>query len=89
MEEQGLAQQQAQQPQGMGKKELMELVLQVAKLLQQGISPQELVQKGVPEEVVRMAVQMTGQAENSTNREEVPAGQSVERENGLAMQAAM
>lgn len=38
-----------------------QMVQQVVALLQQGISPEELAQQGVPVEVIQMAIQMLQQ----------------------------
>ena len=51
MEEQGLAQQSASMPS----------VKDVAMMLMQGMSPEELVQRGMPQELVQAAVQMLRQ----------------------------
>jgi len=57
MGEQGLAQQGA-----MGGQQINpEMVMQVKQLLQQGVSPDELIQQGVPQEVVEMAIQQLQQ----------------------------
>ena len=51
MEEQGLAQQSASMPS----------VKDVAMLLMQGMRPEELIEKGIPEQLVMAAVQMLKQ----------------------------
>lgn len=51
--EQGLAQQQV--PQG------QEMIAKVVELLMQGMTPEELVQKGVPPEIVQQAIAMIQQ----------------------------
>ena len=51
MEEKGLAQQSASMPS----------IKDVAMMLMQGMSPEELVQRGMPQELVQAAVQMLRQ----------------------------
>ena len=91
--EQGLAQQVAQQsqagmPQGMNQEEVAQLVQQVAKLLAQGVSPEELLQKGVPEEIIDMALKMVGQPDQDTDGDEQQVPQAMQGEQGLAAQVA-
>ena len=86
MEEQGLAQQVGQQqqvgsPQGMSQEEMMQIVQQVAKLLKQGVSPEELKAKGVPEEIIDMALQMVGMPDQDSDADNVGMPQSMD---GLA-----
>lgn len=52
----GLAQQMAQQPQQPQINE--DMVKQVAQLLAQGMTPEELLERGVPKEVIEMAMQV-------------------------------
>ncbi len=85
----GLAQQAQQgpaQPQGMDQQKMMELVKQVAKLLQQGASPEELMQQGVPEQVIDMALKMVGQPDQDQDQD-VPQG--MQGEQGLAASSMM
>ena len=87
MEPQGLAQQGAQQgqpQQGMSQEQMMELVQQVAKLLMQGVSPEELLQKGVPQQVIEMAMQMIKQHQGAGQEQEQPVPQGIQGEQGLA-----
>jgi len=90
MEPQGLAQQGAQQVQGqqepgmlqgMDQQQMMPLVQQVAKLLAQGVSPQELLQQGVPEEIIDAAMKMVGQQDHDTDQD---PGQALQSMQGLA-----
>ena len=90
MEPQGLAQQGAQQgqgqqgpgmPQGMDQQQMMALVQQVAKLLAQGVSPDKLLQQGVPEEVIDAAMKMVGQQDHDADQDPGQAPQSMQ---GLA-----
>jgi len=58
-EEQGLAQQMMQGGgRGNGQGKYMEEIQQIVALLKQGMTPDELIQKGVPEELVMAALQM-------------------------------
>ncbi len=84
MEEQGLAQQQGQ---GMNQEQMMALVQEVVKLLKQGVSPQDIVAQGVPEEIVDMAIKAAGMQDNDmdTDKPMVPGGMSGQ---GLAQVAA-
>ena len=59
MEEQGLAQQSASMPS----------VKDVAMMLMQGMSPEELIDRGVPEELVMAAMQMLRQQMPPQNSE--------------------
>ena len=59
MMEQGLAQQMAQ-PQEAGA-DMAAMVEQVVKLLMQGVDPDELIQQGVPEQVIMQAIQLIEQ----------------------------
>ena len=65
MEEQGLAQQAVGPQQGMeqGNKqqEMQQLVIQVMQLLQQGITPEELLKEGVPQQIIDVAMQLLQQ----------------------------
>lgn len=86
MEEQGLAQQVGQQqqvgsPQGMSQEEMMQIVQQVANLLKQGVSPEELKAKGVPEEIIDMALQMVGMPDHDNDADNVGMPQAMD---GLA-----
>jgi len=86
MEEQGLAQQAAGgMPQGMSREEMMQLVQQVAELLKQGVSPEQLMQKGVPEEIIDMAMQMVGAPDVDTDAGNIPM--AMQGEKGLAASA--
>ena len=60
MEEQGLAQQAAAQGAG-GLGQQMPSVEELVQLLMQGITPEELVQAGVPQQLVEQAVAMAQQ----------------------------
>ena len=54
-EEIGLASRMQSQNEGPG---IQEMIQKVAELLAQGVTPEELVSKGVPKEVIQMAVKM-------------------------------
>lgn len=75
MEEMGLAAQSAQQAQPSTE----EMVQQVMQALMEGMSPEELLQQGVPAEVIQMAIQML-QQQQSAGKAPVP----VEQQGGLA-----
>lgn len=75
MEEMGLAAQSAQQAQPSTE----EMVQQVMQALMEGMSPEELLQQGVPAEVIQMAIQML-QQQQSAGKAPVPA----EQQGGLA-----
>ena len=85
MEPQGLAQQGAQQgpgqPQGMNQEQMMALVQQVVKLLMQGVTPQELIAKGVPQQVIDEALKLIDQHRQATGQDTPQAPQN---EQGLA-----
>lgn len=55
----GLASQGMQQGQEQGGNE--EIVEQIVKLLQQGVTPEELIKKGVPKELIMQAIQILQQ----------------------------
>ena len=88
MMDQGLAQQEAQgQGGGMDQQQMMQLVQQVAQLLSQGVSPDELIQQGVPQEVIQAAMQMV---QSNGAGEEMAEGQppmGMQGERGLAAQS--
>jgi hypothetical protein len=55
---------------------MQELVEQVVQMLQQGTSPEELLQMGVPEEIIQYALQMLEQSanESGSNMDQTGAG---------------
>ena len=55
MEEQGLA---AQAGQGQGQDAAMQAISQIVELLMQGVTPEELLRQGVPQELVMKAIEM-------------------------------
>lgn len=59
MEEQGLS---ASATGGQDPK-MQELLMQVIQLLQQGVSPEEIINMGVPQEIVEYAMQMAQQGQ--------------------------
>lgn len=75
MEEQGLAQQAVGPQQGMGQgnrqQEMQQLVIQVMQLLQQGITPEELLKEGVPQQIIDVAMQLL-QQQSGQGMEEQP-----------------
>lgn len=77
--EQGLAEQLAG-PQQMGG-DMQAMVDQVVQMLMQGVDPQQLVEQGVPMEVVAMAVEIVlAQEQQMGNMQQAP-----QTEAGLAM----
>lgn len=71
----------SQQASGGGQEEQMkQLIMQVVQLLQQGRSPEELLQMGVPKEVIQYAMQMLQQGENEGA--ETGATQQAEQQGG-------
>ena len=89
MEEQGLAQQAGAEQQGgqMNQQQMMALVQEIAKLLKQGVSPQDIVAQGVPEEIVDMAVQAVGMQDQDMDTDK-PMVHGGMRGQGLAQTAA-
>ena len=75
MEEMGLAAQSAQQAQPSTE----EMVQQVMQALMEGMSPEELLQQGVPAEIIQIAIQMIKQQMQSSQ-----APVSAEQQGGLA-----
>jgi len=89
-EQQGLASQNIpQQPQaqpqpqgnGMDPEQLREIVLKVVEMLKQGVSEEELLQNGVPEEVIDMALEMMGvpDADNDVDNNQMGLSQMMGR----------
>lgn len=72
MNQQGLAQQQSAQapeqvgPQGQG--DLEDVLVQIIELLQQGVTAEELINQGVPAEIVQQAVDMMQQIESNESQ---------------------
>ena len=60
-------------------KKLKQVVMQVVELLKQGMSPEDLVQQGVPKEIVDMALKIMQQEEANTD-----SGMVAEQPQGLA-----
>jgi len=87
MMEQGLAAQQGGQPQmGQPQGGDMEAILQqVVQLLMQGIDPEELLEQGVPMEIIKQAVQIVMAQQQQQQQSQAPAS----TEAGLAMSAGM
>ena len=78
--EQGLAAQAAGMGQGAGP----EMVQQVVQLLLEGVSPEELMQQGVPIEVIEEAIMMI----QAQEQQQATMAQPAQTETGLAMSAA-
>lgn len=69
MEEQGLAAQT-----GQGQNQAMMAIQQIMELLMQGVTPEELLQQGVPQELVMKAVEMV-KAQQAQQQQMAPAPQ--------------
>jgi len=75
-------------PQNMSREDMMKLVQEIAKLLQQGATEEELVAQGVPEELVDMAMKLVGQRDPDEGKEaQAPAVNNSVGEQGLAQMA--
>ena len=79
-DQQGLAQQAAAQGAG-GAGQQMPTVQEIAQALMQGITPDQLIQAGIPQELVQQAVQLVQQAQ----QQQQAGGQG--QPQGLAQQA--
>ena len=64
MEEEGLAAMMSSQPLG-GGQPTMQDIEQIVQLLQQGISPEEIIAMGVPESLIQQAIAMLQNAEQN------------------------
>lgn len=81
MEPQGLA----QQGQGQDGDQGQDILMQIVKLLMQGVKPEELQAKGVPPEVIQQAMQMAqaqmqqgqGQPQQGMPQQQAPMGQGL------------
>jgi len=51
---------------GNNEAKMQELIEQVVQMLQQGTSPEELLQMGVPEEIIQYALEMLEQSANES-----------------------
>ena len=89
---QGLAaqslQQQPQQGQGgqaMSEQELMQIIAEIIKLLQSGVTAQELEQKGVPKELIQAAMQQMQQQaqQQQPNQPSGPMGGGLAEQQGM------
>lgn len=83
MMEEGLAARAVQPQPGMGQQAPQVSVEEVIQLLMQGVDPEVLVQKGVPMEIVRQAVEMIlaqeQQAQAQASGAQTQAGQQMTR----------
>jgi len=82
--EQGLAQQSAD---GGQQQQVQQAVMQIAQLLKQGVSPEELMAKGVPEKLIDMAMKMVGMQDQDNDMDEGRVNGSVQ-DQGLAQMTA-
>lgn len=71
MDEQGLAAQ--GQPQGQQGPSTQEIVQKVAELLAQGVTPEQLLAKGVPQEIIDMAMQLLQQQQGQNQQQVDPS----------------
>ena len=71
MEEQGLA---AQAGQGQGQDAAIQAISQIVELLMQGVTVEELLRQGVPQELVMQAVEMM-KAQQAQQQQMAPAPQ--------------
>ena len=71
MEEQGLA---AQAGQGQGQDAAIQAISQIVELLMQGITPEELLQQGVPQELVMKAIEIV-KAQQAQQQQMAPVPQ--------------
>lgn len=81
MDEQGLAAQ--GQMQGQQGPTTEQMVQKVAELLAQGVTPEQLIEKGVPQEIIDMAMQLLQQGQ------QVQQPAQVMTEDGLASRGRM
>jgi hypothetical protein len=84
MNEQGLSQQ-GMQPGMQGQQQADQMVMEVAKLLAQGITPEELQAQGVPMEVIQAAMEML-QAQGQPAQVEQPMQVQSDVARGLSTQ---
>ena len=64
---------------------MKELIVQVAQMLQQGRSPEELMQMGVPQEIIQAAMQLLKQSQGSDGDGDEPqTGGSQQMQQGLS-----
>ena len=87
MNEQGLAAQQAplMGGSGMGNQQSVQMVQEVARMLMQGMNPQDLVAQGVPAEIVQAAIELVMAQQQQAPIEEapVPRGLAQEMQRGM------
>ena len=69
---------------GMDQAKMEELLQQIIQMLQQGTTPEELLQMGVPEEIIQYALQMLEQG----NAEAAAGGNMGQTGAGMQQQAA-
>ena len=86
MDEQGLAAQ--GQMQGQQGPTTEQMVQKVAELLAQGVTPEQLLEKGVPQEIIDMAMRLLQQGQQSAPQMPMQPAQ-VMTEDGLASRGMM
>ena len=72
MSQNGQPQQQQSPLANMSQEEIMQLVQEIIKLLQSGVSPEELQQKGVPAELIQYAMQQMQQSQQAPAPQQQP-----------------
>ena len=59
-----------EEEQGLAQSSVMQILEQVVAMLMQGVSPQELLQQGVPQEILKIAMEIVQQEQGGNQMEE-------------------
>lgn len=59
-----------EEEQGLAQSSVMQMLEQVVAMLMQGVSPQELLQQGVPQEILEIAIEIVQQEQGGDQMEE-------------------
>jgi hypothetical protein len=59
-----------EEEQGLAQSSVMQMLEQVVAMLMQGVSPQELLQQGVPQEILEIAIEIVQQEQGGDEMEE-------------------
>jgi hypothetical protein len=59
-----------EEEQGLAQSSVMQILEQVVAMLMQGVSPQELLQQGVPQEILEIAIEIVQQEQGGDEMEE-------------------
>ena len=59
-----------EEEQGLAQSSVMQILEQVVAMLMQGVSPQELLQQGVPQEILEIAIEIVQQEQGGDQMEE-------------------